>query len=775
MLPSDKPLRLLVIVNLPWDRRFGACQVWMELMEQWRAAGHVVERFTLSEAFPGAPVVRSRFTFQQLRFPGRAAKYVRQNGHRFDVIDALIGTLPFTKAELNFDGLLVARSVGLYHLYERFEREAARRWPTPARGKIAGRVLYRFARRRTVRLSERSVFTADLINVPNQEEATCLREEVRTPQPILVRPYGLTNEKKRALAEATASTAVRLPQQQICFVGMWSPRKGANDWGKIIRRVREEVPGAKFKFLGTMVSQEKIEADLGGAIAGCEFNRDYEPSDLPELLSDCTVGAFPSYVEGFGLAVLEQLGAGLPVVAYDIPGPRDMLREGLDRGLVSVGNVEEFARRVVEILRLSSTEYEALADQARAHAARFSWQEIAAETLQAYRGASQRSERPIVFVQPFSIGGAGGGSRILRSLVEQTVVPWLSVCSLPRRPRPWVKETHFPYRPYWGRVEHSRLARIPVLTTFLFTRGFRARLKRLCQSTSACAIHAVAHAGLDFAESHRVARELSLPFFLTLHDDLAYTALGRAPVEKREAVMREAWLEAAARFVISNALGEEYSRRYGIREFHTVTDGLAHLNAPRQAESTGTLRIYFMGLFHMSYEPNLRALLDGIGELERQHATHGITVTMRCEHVRPQILAGTKNVTILPFSDEAQVQRDMQNADLLYMPLPFGEEHASFARYSLSTKMVTYLGSGVPILYHGPTASAAGELLTKHRAALPLTTLETAEIAAALAGLTSTQRDETAANALALAEREFMLSQQREKFWGTISRVLSQA
>ena len=45
---SDKPLRILVIVNLPWDARLGAIRVWVELAEQWRAAGHVVEKFSLS-------------------------------------------------------------------------------------------------------------------------------------------------------------------------------------------------------------------------------------------------------------------------------------------------------------------------------------------------------------------------------------------------------------------------------------------------------------------------------------------------------------------------------------------------------------------------------------------------------------------------------------------------------------------------------------------------------------------------------------------------------
>jgi hypothetical protein len=82
------------------------------------------------------------------------------------------------------------------------------------------------------------------------------------------------------------------------------------------------------------------------------------------------------------------------------------------------------------------------------------------------------------------------------------------------------------------------------------------------------------------------------------------------------------------------------------------------------------LRIYFMGLFHMAYERNLRALLDAVAILEREQPAMSISVTMRCEHVRPQVIAGARQVTVLPFADEAQVQRDMESADLLYMPIP---------------------------------------------------------------------------------------------------------
>jgi hypothetical protein len=311
----------------------------------------------------------------------------------------------------------------------------------------------------------------------------------------------------------------------------------------------------------------------------------------------------------------------------------------------------------------------------------------------------------------------------------------------------------------------------PKMTTPIFAPSFRRRLKAFCKKREVRAVHSIPHAGLDFAHAQAVARELSLPFFITVHDDLAYTAAdsGVRP-EVRERAMADAWLDSATRFVISEPLGREYSRRYGGRQFQIVTDGLSEVSVRENQPEPGYLRIYFMGLFHMAYERNLRALLDGVAIFKKEHPMVAVDLSFRCEHIRPHVLKDSEHVRVLPFANEAQIERDLQNVDLLYMPIPFGQEHENFARYSVSTKMVTYVGSGVPILYHGPATSAAFDLLDRHRAAIFLTTLDPHEIARSLAKLTDSERAGAASNALELARNEFMLSDQRRKFWDTISK-----
>jgi glycosyltransferase involved in cell wall biosynthesis len=773
MEPHANPLRILVVVNLPWDSRLGAVRIYMELAEQWRAAGHVVEKYSLSDAFPDARASSARFTIRQLLFSYKAAAFVRKNRARFDVIDALIGVLPFSKTRLGFHGLLVARSVGLYRLYEQFDRSVEKRWPGRPKGKFLGRIFYALTQRRLLRASDKSVRQADVINLPNEEEAVCLRQETRADLPILVQPYGLTVERRGAFLGAAAGAQMRLAQQRICFIGMWGARKGARDWSGIIRRIRARVPAAQFRFLGTMVDSKTIIPDLQlDTLDGVEFISDYQPDDLPGLLADCTVGAFPSYAEGFGLAVLEQLAAGIPTIAYDTAGPRDLLGGRLPELLVPKGDIDAFAEKICSILQLDLDRYQEMFARSSEAATGFSWPSIAEATLDAYRAAlADACAGKILFVQPFSLGSPGGGARILRALLERAPLAWQSVCASPRKPRVWPNETYLRTRPFWGRIEHSRFAGIPNATAPFFAPLFRRRLKQLCLKLRARAIHVVPHAVLDFAQAHAVARELALPFFVSMHDDLAYTAGSTAQRENGEAAIRDAWREASACFVISEALGREYCGRYGARAYHVVTDGLSALTQPRFDAASNELRIYFMGLFHIVYEPNLRALLDGVKIFERQHPSIGVRLTCRCEHISPQVLEGAK-VTVLPFASEAQVRQDMESADLLYMPIPFGEAYEKFARYSLSTKMVTYAGSGVPILYHGPAASAAYDLLHKNNAALLLTTLEPEEIATALSGLTREKRANIAANALALAEREFMLVAQTRKFWDAFSRVL---
>lgn len=106
-------------------------------------------------------------------------------------------------------------------------------------------------------------------------------------------------------------------------------------------------------------------------------------AELPSWYAAADVFAFPSTKEGWGLAVLEAMSAGLPVVASDLPVFREYLTPGRDALLVPVDSPAALARALASVLGDPQLA-ERLRAAARAVAARFTWEATAAEHKRIY-------------------------------------------------------------------------------------------------------------------------------------------------------------------------------------------------------------------------------------------------------------------------------------------------------------------------------------------------------------------------------------------------------
>ncbi|HLX87441.1 MAG TPA: glycosyltransferase family 4 protein [Acidimicrobiales bacterium] len=77
---------------------------------------------------------------------------------------------------------------------------------------------------------------------------------------------------------------------------------------------------------------------------------DVRPPRKHDVVAMSDVVLHTSHAESFGLAVLEAMAAGKPVVASEVDGPKLLIRPGVDGLLVKAGDTDGFARAVAGLL-----------------------------------------------------------------------------------------------------------------------------------------------------------------------------------------------------------------------------------------------------------------------------------------------------------------------------------------------------------------------------------------------------------------------------------------
>src|SRR5207302_9836721 len=94
----------------------------------------------------------------------------------------------------------------------------------------------------------------------------------------------------------------------------------------------------------------RIEADVRARGLGEDVHCFGEQLDVVATLRRAQVFLLPSETESFGLAALEALSCGVPVVASRAGGLPEVVREGVDGFLLPVGDVAGMATAVGRIL-----------------------------------------------------------------------------------------------------------------------------------------------------------------------------------------------------------------------------------------------------------------------------------------------------------------------------------------------------------------------------------------------------------------------------------------
>jgi glycosyltransferase involved in cell wall biosynthesis len=111
--------------------------------------------------------------------------------------------------------------------------------------------------------------------------------------------------------------------------------------------------------------------------------------DLVSMYMESDVFVMPSYIEGMPLVIPEAMMAGLPVIATDVAGNRDIVEHGKTGLLISPGDIEGLANAVDCLLRDHALRIR-LGETAKRVAWDYDWPVIAARYESVYESALRR-------------------------------------------------------------------------------------------------------------------------------------------------------------------------------------------------------------------------------------------------------------------------------------------------------------------------------------------------------------------------------------------------
>jgi phosphatidylinositol alpha-mannosyltransferase len=193
-------------------------------------------------------------------------------------------------------------------------------------------------------------------------------------------PNGVDVDPERAAAGAAKLADDTL---RIAFVGQAVERKGLPVLLRAFEALREHVQTELTVIGPTAEELAPLMLDTTGVtvLGKVDDERKREVLEQADVLCAPSLGG-----ESFGMVLTEAFAAGTPVVASDIAGYRDVVRDGVDGVLVPRGDAQALAEALRDL------HDEPLRRRQMAHAAardvgRFAWPQVAADVMQAYEDA----------------------------------------------------------------------------------------------------------------------------------------------------------------------------------------------------------------------------------------------------------------------------------------------------------------------------------------------------------------------------------------------------
>lgn len=325
------------------------------------------------DAGPAAPIDKEAIVGYLPDFARDMRRFIAGEGARYDAIHShywqsgWVGTL--LARELRVPQIVMFHTLGEVKNRARISEQEPKR---------------RIRHERTIARRATAIVTASA-----HERFLLERYYDADPGRISTVPCGIDTDRFRPLNRAASRRQLGLPEDRpvVIWVGRLERLKGVD----ILLGALAQLENRDFTLLivggdeGASVLRAELEAQAAeaGITANVRFTGPVPHDELPVYYNAADVCAVPSYYESFGLAAVEAMACGIPVVASRVGGLVSTVTDGVSGYLIPWRCPEPFAEKL-EVL-FGNPELRAnFGRAARESIKRFRWETVALDIAAVY-------------------------------------------------------------------------------------------------------------------------------------------------------------------------------------------------------------------------------------------------------------------------------------------------------------------------------------------------------------------------------------------------------
>lgn len=208
---------------------------------------------------------------------------------------------------------------------------------------------------------------ADTVIVDNSSLKNELVRRNFKPDNIYINYPGIDIDYYRSSGNAAENS-------EAVFLGRFHSSKGLFDLVEIWRLVHEKIPQAKLTVIGggNKFLRGKLEKKIGeaGLADRIILVGHLQRQKMVEMMKAAELFVFPSHEEGFGIAILEAMACGLPVVAWDLPVYKEIFQRHIMQ--IKENDLQAFSNAIIELLE-DSRKRRRISEAGYDYIKRYSW------------------------------------------------------------------------------------------------------------------------------------------------------------------------------------------------------------------------------------------------------------------------------------------------------------------------------------------------------------------------------------------------------------------